>query len=77
MSPTSCLENYTRVIGKNKYLVKPVYGWVVHGNPKHGWVLHSLIRVPSPWYFMCKCIGLYVDYMVVVSLLFLLFICWL
>ncbi len=46
----------------------------------HCYVIYNfltLIRDLSPWYFMCKCIGLYVDFMVVISLLFILIICWL
>jgi len=44
----------------------------------HTWLAYAFNnKILSPWFFMCKCIGLYVDFMVVVSLLFLLFICWL
>jgi len=60
-----------------RYLVHPILGWLEHGSLKSSWPNHSLIRVSSPWYFMCKCIGSYVVFMVVISMLFLLFICWL
>ena len=58
-------------------LAQLIYGRVERGSPKPGWILHSLIRVPPSWYFMSECIGLYVASMVVVSLLFMLVICWL
>ena len=58
-------------------LAQPIYGRVVHGSLIPGWLLYSLIIASSPWYFMYKCTGLYVDCMVVTSLLFWLVICWL
>jgi len=65
------------VIGRKKYVFQLIYGKVVHGSPKASWILHSLTIIPCPWYFMCKCTSLYVDFMVVISFLLLLVICWL
>ena len=58
-------------------LAQTIYGRVERGSPILGWLLHSLIQGFFPWYHMCKCIGLYVEFMAEVSLIFLLLLCWL
>ena len=56
-------------------LAQPIYGGVERGSPILGWFLHSLVRSSFPWHLMCKCIGLYLDPMDEVSMIFLLLLC--
>ena len=75
--PHSCFEYGTEVSGGKKDLVHPIYGRVVHGSPKPSCILHMLIRTSFLLYLMGKYTSSYVDFMVVIPLLFMLNICWL
>jgi len=61
-------------------LLKEIFGsvnlWSGGSWKSHTWLAFASInKILFPWYFMRKCIGSYVEFMVDVSLLFLLFIC--
>jgi len=44
----------------------------------HIWLFYAFVNEKFiPLIFMCKCIGLYVDFMAVIFMVFLLLLCWL
>ena len=58
-------------------LAQPFYGRVEHGSPIPGLDFASLMKGYFSLYFYENFDGLYVVYMVVLSLVFLLLLCWL
>jgi len=67
--PHSCLEYGTGVTSWKRDFFSHVYGWVVHGSPEPGQVFLWLIKAKFSYFF----IDLYVDLMVVISLIFIWF----
>ena len=58
-------------------LAQPICGRVECGSPSSGWFLYSIIKSSFFLYLVCKCTSYYVDCIVVVSIVFLVLLCWL
>jgi len=69
--------NMTRVEWLKRYLAQPFYSWVEHGSSIPILDFSSLMKGYFSLYFYENYNRLYVDYMVVISLVFLSLLCWL